>query len=80
MILHKQHFEQRIRLKRIFKLTSATQSLPWASPSYSRFTLDGGSTPIFPYESSCEEAMEGNCYVEVYPECRVASMHHQLTS
>ena len=23
--------------------------------------------------------MEGNCYVEVCPECQVASMHHQQT-
>ncbi|MDE6895365.1 MAG: hypothetical protein K2P43_04180, partial [Lachnospiraceae bacterium] len=133
----------------IFTATACLGCIPWASPSYSRFTLDGGSTPIFPYEGGCEEAMEdedveqmgdnpyvlaeepaplfygadwdetstiggfpfwiqdweytpcpdcgkpmkflaglswemldfmeGNCYVEVCPECQVASMHHQQT-
>ncbi len=133
----------------IFTATACLGCIPWASPSYSRFTLDGGSTPIFPYESGCEEAMEdecveqmgdnpyvlaeepaplfygadwdesstiggfpfwiqdweytpcpdccrpmklvaklswemldfmeGNCYVEVCPECQVASVHHQQT-
>ncbi len=133
----------------IFTATACLGCIPWASPSYSRFTLDGGSIPIFPYEGSGEEAMEdedveqmgdnpyvlagepaplfygadwdeastiggfpfwiqdweytpcpdcgrpmkfvaklswemldfmeGICYVEVCPECRVASMHHQQT-
>ena len=133
----------------IFTATACLGCIPWASPFYSRFTLDGGSTPIFPYESGCEEAMEdecveqmgdnpyvlaeepaplfygadwdesstiggfpfwiqdweytpcpdcgrpmklvaklswemldfmeGNCYVEVCPECQVASVHHQQT-
>ncbi len=133
----------------IFTATACLGCIPWASPSYSRFTLDGGSIPIFPYEGSGEEAMEdedveqmgdnpyvlagepaplfygadwdeastiggfpfwiqdweytpcpdcgrpmkfvaklswemldfmeGYCYVEVCPECQVASMHHQQT-
>ncbi len=42
----------------IFTTTTCLGCIPWASPSYSRFTLDGGNTPIFPYEGGCEEAME----------------------
>lgn len=137
----------------IFTATACIGCIPWANPSYSRFTLDGSSTPIFPYTGGCVDAMkdedvdqmgdnpyvlardpaplfygadwdevstiggfpfwiegchytpcpdcgnpmkfvaklswemldwkgyfrEGYCYVEVCPECQVASMHHQQT-